>query len=118
MTCTGGWGPATIDGELTVADPDGRPDFYGLTDAMRRRKRDLMFEAFDLLEIDGKDIRSEPLERRRELLADLLERSGIGCACFSKAFGDGPALLKARRTWVGRNCLEASRRTVLGRQTA
>lgn len=28
---------AIIDGELTVAAPDGRPDFYGLTGAMRRR---------------------------------------------------------------------------------
>ena len=86
---------ATIDGELTVAAADGRPDFYGLSGAMRKRKRDLMFVAFDILELDGKDLRNEPLERRRELLADLLERSGIGCVCFSESFDDGPALLKA-----------------------
>ena len=86
---------ATIDGELTVADPKGRPDFGALGSAMRRRKRDLMFVAFDLLELNGKDLRSEPLERRRRKLAELLKASGIGCSCFSEAFDDGPALLKA-----------------------
>jgi hypothetical protein len=54
-----------------------------------------MFVAFDLLELDGKDLRGEPLERRRQKLADLLERSGIACMCFSEAFNDGSALLKA-----------------------
>jgi bifunctional non-homologous end joining protein LigD len=86
---------ATIDGELTVADPEGRPDFHGLTGAMRRRKRDLMFVAFDLLELNGKDLRAEPLETRRHKLQELLQASGIGCSCFSEAFDDGPALLKA-----------------------
>ena len=86
---------ATIDGELTVADPKGRPDFGALGSAMRRRKRDLMFVAFDLLELNGKDLRSEPLETRRRKLQDLLQASGIGCVCFSEAFDDGPALLKA-----------------------
>ena len=60
---------ATIDGELTVADPKGRPDFGALGSAMRRRKRDLMFVAFDLLELNGKDLRSESLETRRRLPA-------------------------------------------------
>ena len=45
---------AIVDGELTVADPEGRPDFYALGGAMKRRKRDLMFVAFDLLELDAK----------------------------------------------------------------
>lgn len=85
---------ATIDGELTVADPQGRPDFHALG-ATRRRKRDLMFVAFDLLELDGEDLRGKRLEDRRRALADLLSRSGIGCMCFSKEFSDGPALLKA-----------------------
>jgi bifunctional non-homologous end joining protein LigD len=86
---------ARIDGELTVADQTGRPDFYALSGAMRRRPRDLMLVAFDLLELDGRDFRGEPLEARREALSDLLVRSGIGCACFSEAFTDAQALLQA-----------------------
>jgi DNA ligase 1 len=34
------------------------------------------FMAFDLLEVDGRDIRGEPLETRRALLADLIGASG------------------------------------------
>ena len=62
---------------------------------MRRRKRDLMFVAFDLFALNGEDLRSEPLETRRRKLQDILQASGIGCSCFSEAFDDGPALLKA-----------------------
>lgn len=86
---------ARIDGELTVADQHGRPDFHALGGAMRRRPRDLMLVAFDLLELDGKDLRGLPLEARREALSGLLERSGLGCVCFSEAFPDAQALLQA-----------------------
>ena len=62
---------------------------------MRRRKRDLMFVAFDLLELDGKDLRGEPLINGREKLAEFVHLSGIGCICFSEGFDDGQALLNA-----------------------
>ena len=66
---------ATIDGEITVAAGDGRPDF-STGDRWQGHP-------------------SRAAGAARELLADLLDRSGIGCVCFSEAFGDGPALLKA-----------------------
>ena len=31
--------------------------------------------AFDLLELDGRDLRGEPIEKRKELLAELLSGS-------------------------------------------
>jgi bifunctional non-homologous end joining protein LigD len=45
--------------------------------------------AFDLLELDGADFRSQPLERRKATLADLLCGVGDGIA-FNRHFaGDG-----------------------------
>lgn len=86
---------AVIDGELTVADPHNRPNFHAFGAAIRRRKRDLIFVAFDLLELDGRNYRSDPLSVRQEALRRVFERSQISRMSFSKSFGDGAALLKA-----------------------
>jgi ATP-dependent DNA ligase len=56
-----------VDGELVAFDESGRPSFnrlqnYGSSNVP------LFFYAFDLLMISGRDIRSEPLETRREVL--------------------------------------------------
>ena len=53
-----------IDGELVALGVDGRPDF----DAMGRRGIATTLCAFDLLELNGRDMRALPLvERRRRL---------------------------------------------------
>jgi bifunctional non-homologous end joining protein LigD len=44
----------------------------------RRRATDAMLYAFDLLELNGKDLRSLPLEERKAKLAKLLVRSSAG----------------------------------------
>ena len=62
-----------IDGEAIVCGPDGRADF----DAMRsrRRDRDVVLFAFDLLELKGEDWRGRQLAERKKRLASLLARS-------------------------------------------
>lgn len=65
---------AIIDGEMIVQDQEGRSDFDAFCSALARRSDDIVFMAFDLLHLDGRDIRSEPLEDRRARLLDL-----IGC---------------------------------------
>jgi bifunctional non-homologous end joining protein LigD len=50
--------------------------------------------AFDLIELDGFDLRQQPLEQRKDALADLLSDAGDGIA-FNKHFaGDGIAIFK------------------------
>jgi bifunctional non-homologous end joining protein LigD len=44
----------------------------------RRNDRYVVLRAFDLLELDGKDLRREPLERRKVLLMRLLVRARVG----------------------------------------
>src|SRR5262245_14839406 len=59
---------AVIDGELVCLDADGRPDFY----ALMYRRAAPCFVAFDLLWLDGDDLRARPLLERKRRLARLL----------------------------------------------
>ena len=56
-----------IDGEVGAPDDRGIPCF----DQLRRRQPALLY-AFDLIEIDGVDIRRNPIEERKRALAKLL----------------------------------------------
>ncbi|MGR3592392.1 MAG: DNA ligase D [Limimaricola soesokkakensis] len=60
---------ALIDGEVTAGDGNG--DFSTLQKALGEGGA-LSFYAFDLLHLDGEDLRAQPLEQRREVLDALL----------------------------------------------
>jgi bifunctional non-homologous end joining protein LigD len=67
-----------IDGEAMACDGDGLPVF----DRLRYRRQDgqVFLYAFDLLELNGRDMRREPLEGRKGALAGVLRtkaRAGI-----------------------------------------
>lgn len=63
---------AIIDGEMIVQDEQGRSDFHSLRGAIGSRPHDLVLMCFDLLHLNGRDLRSQPVEHRRDLLAQLL----------------------------------------------
>jgi ATP-dependent DNA ligase len=68
---------AQIDGELCLCDAEGRPDFRALMRAARQRPADetrLSFHAFDLLQMNGADLKPKPLVERRRRLVDLVHR--------------------------------------------
>jgi bifunctional non-homologous end joining protein LigD len=65
-----------LDGEGVILRPDGVSDFDALHD--RRRDGEVQLLAFDLLELDGEDLRPDPLERRKAGLPKLLRRSQAG----------------------------------------
>ena len=56
-----------IDGEAVIARDDGTPDFHALRS--RRRGREAVLYAFDLIEHDGDDLRDLPLIERKRRLA-------------------------------------------------
>lgn len=64
---------AIIDGELVVQDENGVSDFAALRSAITSAPHQLVFFAFDLLHLNGHDLRDMILEDRRELLTDLVE---------------------------------------------
>ncbi|RWI13579.1 ATP-dependent DNA ligase [Mesorhizobium sp.] len=63
---------AIIDGEVVVLNEAGLSDFAALRKAITRRQHDLYFVAFDLLHLNGHDLRDMVLEDRREILAGLI----------------------------------------------
>jgi bifunctional non-homologous end joining protein LigD len=65
-----------IDGEAVCCDANGVAVFTKLRG--RRNDQHVVLRAFDLLELDGKDLRREPLERRKVLLMRLLARARVG----------------------------------------
>jgi bifunctional non-homologous end joining protein LigD len=66
---------AVIDGEAVMTDKDGFSDFFALHLALARRSAPAAtLMAFDLLELDGADLRLRPLEERRALLEKLLRK--------------------------------------------
>jgi bifunctional non-homologous end joining protein LigD len=64
---------ALIDGEAVVQDGEGRSDFGRLQNAIAEGKGGIAYYAFDLLALDGKDLRKLPLTERKARLAKLLE---------------------------------------------
>ena len=65
---------ALLDGEAVVDDAEGRSDFGLLQEALAAKDSDaIRFEAFDLLYLNGYDLRPETLSRRKALLAALLD---------------------------------------------
>jgi bifunctional non-homologous end joining protein LigD len=64
---------AVIDGEVVVLDEEGRSHFELLRHRQRRGKDHLVYYVFDLLYLDGRDLRGLPLLRRKAILQELIE---------------------------------------------
>jgi len=65
-----------IDGEAVACDDDGVAVFQKLS--QRRNDRHVVLYAFDLLELEGQDLRRESIERRKVLLIRLLAKASVG----------------------------------------
>jgi bifunctional non-homologous end joining protein LigD len=62
---------ALIDGEVVV--PVGISDFEALRSAIHKAPHRIVFFAFDLLHLDGQDLRRTPLIERRAALRKVIE---------------------------------------------
>ena len=68
---------ALIDGEAVVLDTAGKSNFQALQASLKSGKADLVYFAFDLLELNGEDLKAEPLIERKEKLAKVIgDRQG------------------------------------------
>lgn len=64
---------AIADGEAVVLNPEGIPDFGALQAAFQEGESpNIAYFAFDLLHLDGHNLRDLPLVKRKQLLAGLL----------------------------------------------
>jgi bifunctional non-homologous end joining protein LigD len=88
-------GRAYLDGELCAVNPDGTTSFARMQAATDTgRSGDLVFFLFDLLHLDGVDLRPLPLLDRKAKLAELLKRATRGLVYHEHLTGDGRAILK------------------------
>jgi bifunctional non-homologous end joining protein LigD len=133
--------PATeliLDGEVISANERGAANFSALQDDLSRTRYDRMvYYAFDILYLDGFDLRAAPLVERKRVLEGLLKEAGdIGPLHFSEHFDDGEMIFekvcelglegivsKARsapyksdrtESWVKVKCLQVARYEVIG----
>lgn len=115
-----------LDGEAAVLRDDGVTDFQGLQQALGTRSNRLVYFAFDLLALDGKDLRAKPLFERKALLAKLLAKPpailrysehvvGRGDELFAQACkrglegiickrADAPYVSTRNKTWLKVKC--------------
>jgi bifunctional non-homologous end joining protein LigD len=82
----------TLDGEAVVCGPDG----VAIFDALHRRGTvsEAMLYAFDLLELDGEDLRALPLVDRKKRLARLLSGRRLGIVLSDHTDEDGALVFR------------------------
>jgi bifunctional non-homologous end joining protein LigD len=86
-------GSCVLDGEAVVQLPDGRDDFHALRSKGGAQHAILM--AFDLLELDGRDLRPLPLDQRRAELRRLVDTVPVdGVAFVDETDEDGEMLFR------------------------
>jgi bifunctional non-homologous end joining protein LigD len=79
---------ALLDGEIAVTGKGGRTDFSALQQALSGGRGRMKYYLFDLLELDGRDLRQQPLLERKLLLRKLLQ-GAQGPLIYSKHVAGG-----------------------------
>jgi bifunctional non-homologous end joining protein LigD len=102
---------ALIDGEAVVFRPDGRSDFGALRTKAGGAEACLV--AFDLLTLNGEDLRQRPLEERRDRLARLI--CGVDGVLFSEAIEAEGAVVFAHACRLGLEGIVSKRKGSLYR---
>src|ERR1051326_6826859 len=127
---------AYLDGELCGVLPDGKTAFNLVQNAADRRSSgSLVFFLFDLLFLDGEDLRSLPLVERKDRLKTLLADAPSCLQFTDHQLGRGPAFHRlacehglegvvskranaayepGRRTWLKTKCLNREEFLVVG----
>ena len=117
---------ALLDGEIVALDEKGRSSFARLQHGLKEGKVVLTYYVFDLIELNGKDLRKEPLTYRKEILRKLLtspprgvrysdDVGGHGADVFAKACSmglegivskraDSPYQSRRTKSWLKIKC--------------
>ena len=134
--------PATdlvLDGEVISANERGAANFSQLQDDLSRSRYDRMvYYVFDILHLDGFDLRAAPLVERKRVLTGLLQEAGnIGHVLLSEHFEedantlfakscelglegivsklrDAPYRSERTEAWIKVKCLQVARFEVIG----
>lgn len=83
---------ALLDGEAICLRHDGSNRFHGLRSTFGAASACLI--AFDLIELDGEDLRKHPLEARRYRLTEILAGGPDGITANEQFWGDGATVFR------------------------
>jgi bifunctional non-homologous end joining protein LigD len=81
-----------IDGEAVACDENGVTSFNRVR--YRRHDESVFLYAFDLIELNGGDLRRDALEGRKETLAMILAKAGSGIRFNEHMEGDGETVFR------------------------
>ncbi|MFZ3006997.1 MAG: DNA ligase D [Phenylobacterium sp.] len=91
-----GFPDSIIDGEVVALDHTGAPDFAALQAAISEGKTDdLIFFAFDLLFVEGEDLRALPLSARKDRLKVMLAKAPANIRYVDHFITAGDAVLQS-----------------------
>ncbi|MBL8549239.1 MAG: non-homologous end-joining DNA ligase [Hyphomonadaceae bacterium] len=127
---------ALFDGEIVILGPDGRSNFQALQRALKYGGKHLVFYAFDLLRLNGEDLRRLPQLERKQRLERILPKKapvirysdhirGGGVTVFKRFCAEGlegvvskdvDATYIGRRTtaWLKTKCLQRQEFIIVG----
>jgi bifunctional non-homologous end joining protein LigD len=88
---------ALLDGEAVVFRPDGLSDFRALVTKQGAERAS--FVVFDLMGLDGEDLRLRPIEERRQALSGLV--ADTGAIVFSETIEGEGELVFAKACEMG-----------------
>jgi bifunctional non-homologous end joining protein LigD len=84
-----------LDGEAVVFDRAGLTDFAALVEALKQKAGEISYVAFDIILRNGRDLRRQPLSRRKQELEETLRKADgqvIRLSSFIEA--DGPLVFE------------------------
>jgi hypothetical protein len=85
-----------LDGEAVVLDSAGIPDFNALQNSFDSRSTSkIVLFFFDLMYVNGTDVREQPLKARRALLSELMDEVNTDLLRYSEDFAQDPGSLVA-----------------------
>jgi bifunctional non-homologous end joining protein LigD len=90
-------GTALLDGEVAAVLPDGKTSFQALQRRGSAGAAPLVYFVFDLLHLDGWDLRQVKLEDRKEALRRLLESAPAALRFSDHVRGHGPEFFEKAR---------------------
>jgi bifunctional non-homologous end joining protein LigD len=108
--------PMVLDGEIAVPDDRGVTHLDALSHAISERRPDrLAYFAFDLLHLDGHDLRPCPIEDRKMLLRDVIGAASCERIVYvDHVLGIGKELFEAVRQIAGEGIVSKRRGSLYG----
>jgi bifunctional non-homologous end joining protein LigD len=102
---------AVVDGEIVAVDAHGRPSFQVLQNRKKLgRGWNIVYYAFDLLDLEGRDLQGLPLHERKAKLKKLIAATGSPMVRYSAELSGAPAAVIRAVAKAGLEGVVAKRR--------